>query len=105
MNTAQQRFRKKEKEAHQKVQSSSTSSKEAERRDQDRGSSLPLTPKFLLSVGDEERRILTDRACLQKIKNGICKWRIAGAHLRETPEALPLLNCVSPAKKEEKGAR
>jgi DnaK suppressor protein len=117
MNTAQlERFRKKllekRRELIKEAQSSSTSSKEAGSdgiQDIADQASSAYTKEFLLSVGDEERRILKQiELALQKIKNGSyakcenCKGPISVKRL----EALPFAQlCIACKEKEEKGAR
>jgi DnaK suppressor protein len=116
MNTAQlERFRKKllekRKELIKEVQSSSSSSMETGSdgiQDIADQASSAYTKEFLLSVGDEERRILKQiDIALDKIKKGSyakcehCKSPISLKRL----EALPFAQlCIACKEKEEDGA-
>jgi DnaK suppressor protein len=115
MNAAQlERFRKKllekRKELLRGVQSSSSSSMEAGSdgiQDIADQASSAYTKEFLLSVGDEERRVLKQiDIALQKIKEGnygkceACKNPISVKRL----EAIPFARlCIECKEKEEKG--
>jgi DnaK suppressor protein len=117
MNAAQlERFRKKllekRRELIKEVQSSSTSSKEAGSdgiQDIADQASSAYTKEFLLSVGDEERRILKQiEIALEKIKKGDyakcenCKGPISAKRL----EAIPFAQlCIACKEKEEKGVK
>jgi DnaK suppressor protein len=117
MNAAQlEGFRKKllekRRELIREVRSSSTSSKEAGSDGiQDIGdqASSAYTKEFLLSVGDEERKILKQiEIALQKIENGNyakcdhCKGPISVKRLEAIPFAQLCLVCKE---KEEKGEK
>jgi DnaK suppressor protein len=116
MNAAQlERFRKKllekRKEVLREVQSSSTSSMETGSdgiQDIADQASSAYTKEFLLSVGDEERRVLKQiEIALQRIKDGnygkceVCKSEIAVKRLEAIPFAQLCINCKE---KEERGA-
>ncbi|MDH7500316.1 MAG: TraR/DksA family transcriptional regulator [candidate division NC10 bacterium] len=115
MNSAQlEKFRKKllekRRELLKGVQTSSSSSMETGSdgiQDIADQASSAYTKEFLLSVGDEERRVLKQiEIALQKIKEGIygqceaCKSPISLKRL----EAIPFAQlCISCKEKEEKG--
>jgi len=115
MNSAQlEKLRKKllekRRELLKEVQTSSSSSMEAGSdgiQDIADQASSAYTKEFLLSVGDEERRVLKQiEIALQKIKGGnyghceVCKSPISLKRL----EAIPFAQlCISCKEKEEKG--
>ena len=117
MNAGQlDRFRKKllekRRELIKEVHTSSTSSKEAGSdgiQDIADQASSAYTKEFLLSVGDEERRILKQiEIALQKIDGGNyakcdnCKGPISVKRL----EAIPFAQlCIACKEKEEKGVK
>lgn len=115
MDTTQlENFRRKllekRKEVLKGVQTSSTSSKETGSdgiQDIADQASSAYTKEFLLSVGDEERRVLKQiEIALQKIKDGhygvceTCKGIISSKRLEALPFAQLCINCKE---KEEKG--